>query len=184
MAYTTASLIQAVNIVLLVNNSGQDTSKFTVWQDENVVLSGLDVVRVSVEDRAKLFEHPIETEAVVTDHEIFDPAQINIQAYISISDTTTLTELEQLYLGGTVLQIRAGNKIIDKAVISARPFEISSSAFDKTLYNISFKEIQTVTSTYVAMSSAASASDVSTVNSGVISGTSSSWLYSALNGDS
>ncbi len=184
MAFTTASIIQAVNIVLLVGNSTQDTSKFNVWQDETPVLSGLGVVRVTVEDRAKLFEHPIETGAVVTDHEIFDPAQINIQAYISISDTSTLTELEQLYLAGTVLKVRAGNKIIEKAVISARPFEISASVFDKTLYNISFKEVQTVTSTYVAMSSASSASDVSTVNSGVVSGTSSSWLYSALNGDS
>lgn len=150
-----ATLVQATNLIILLTSNNSDMRKFIIWQKdgENLteVLTGLQVSRIAFEDNAKLFEHPIETGLVITDHEIFEPKRVVIQAYISNDDETTLTELEQLYLSGSPLKIRAGNKIIEKAIIASKPFEINGAIFDKTLYSIAFREYFEVTPTYAKM---------------------------------
>ena len=187
MAFTTSSIIQATNIVLTLAGFRNDNKRFAVFENDREVLPDLQVARVSFEDSAKLFEHPLETGSTVTDHEIFDPCKINIQAYISNTDTGTLSVFENYYLSGATLKIRAGNKIVEKAVISSKPFELTSDVFDKTLFNISFREIMEVTPTYVKMSKAANPSNSSTVNSGVKQAEQSSkpksWLHSLIFGD-
>ena len=181
-----STLIQATNLVLLVSNTNADVRKFIVWQDDNEVLSGLQIVRIALDDNAKLFEHPLETGAVITDHIIYEPKRVAIQAYISDDDSSTLEELETLYLSGASLKIRAGNKIIDKVVIAGKPKEINGSVFDKTLYSINFKEAQEVTPVYTSggmtTGKTASASSASRVNTGTKQAKKSSWAYSALFG--
>ena len=189
-----ASLVQATNLILLLSNSNTDMRKFVVWQTEGEkqteVLQGLEIVRIAIEDQAKTFEHPIETGAVITDYEIFEPKQVSIQAYISNDDATTLKELEQLYLSGTTLKIRACNKILTNAIIASKPFEVSAEVFDKTLYSISFKEVLEVSPTYVAMppKKVAKKSNASRVNSGVkqakpATKKNQSWLHNAVHGN-
>ena len=170
----TSTLIQATNLVLLISNSDADVRKFIVWQDDGEdlkeVLSGLEIVRIALEDNAKIFEHPLETGAVITDHIIYNPKNVAIQAYISNDDEETLLELETLYLSGASLKIQAGNKIIDKVVIAGKPNEITGTVFDKTLYSINFKEAQEVTPAYTAYTarkkSTKSASNAPRVNYG------------------
>lgn len=186
-----ATLIQATNLVLLIANSNADLRKFVVWQKDGQnlreVLQDMEITRIAVEDSAKMFEHPIETGAVITDHEIFEPKRATLQAYISNDNASTLKELEYLYLSGAELQIRAGNKIIDKVMINSKPAEINSSVFDKTLYSITFKEFLEVVPTYVKMppSKVANKSNASRVNSGQKQAkkTNKSWLKSAIWGD-
>lgn len=186
MAFST--IIQATNLVLLLANGNADMRKFIVWRtdgDEPVeVLQNAQISRIVVEDNAKLFEHPLETGAVIVDHEIFEPKRANAQAYISNDDAQTLKELEYLYITGTPLKIRAGNKIIDKVVISSKPFEISGAMLDKTLYSIAFKEAPMVTPLYVKLTNSKSASNTSRVNSGVKQAkpVKKSWILSAWEG--
>lgn len=171
MVNLSATLTQATNLILLLKNSNQDIRKFVVWKTENdkpvEVLKGLYIAHVSVENQKKIFEHPIETGAIIVDHEILEAKKVNIQAYISLDDSDTLTELEQLYIDGTLLIIRADNRIIENMLIASQPFEITGSVFDKTLYSISFKEAQTVTPQYVAMPKTSNKANTSRVNSGV-----------------
>lgn len=168
-----ATLVQATNLIILLTSNNFDMRKFVIWQKEgnklNEVLTGMQVSRIAFEDNAKLFEHPIETGVVITDHEIFEPKRVVIQAYISNDDETTLTELEQLYLSGSPLKIRAGNKIIEKAIIASKPFEINGAIFDKTLYNIAFRGYLEVTPTYSKMPprKVQKKANASRVNSGV-----------------
>lgn len=185
-----STLIQATNLVLLIANTGTDMRKFIIWRTDGTspveVLSKLEITRIAVEDVAKVFEHPLETGAVIIDHEVFEPKTAIIQAYISNDDANTLKELEYLYLSGVTLRIRAGNKIIDKVVINQKPYEITGSVFDKTLYSISFKEAQEVSPTYTALPKARNASNTSRINSGVKQAkpapAKKSWLKSALSG--
>ena len=183
-----ATLVQATNLIILLANNRSDMRKFVIWQKEGEnlteVLTGLQITRIAFEDNAKLFEHPIETGAVITDHEIFDPCKVVIQAYISNDDASTLTELEQLYLSGTPLKIRAGNKIIPKAIIASKPFEINGTIFDKTLYSIAFKEYFEVTPTYSKMPprKVRKKANASRVNKGVKQAKKRSWIYSTLFG--
>lgn len=185
-----STLVQATNLVLLIANSNADVRKFIVWKKdgENLteVLANMQIERIAVEDSAKVFEHPIETGAVIVDHEIFEPKRVTIQAYISNDDMTTLKELEQLYLSGTVLTIRAQNKVLDKVIISGKPHEITGAVFDKTMYSIPFREAQEVTPTYAKTpaSKVTNKSNASRVNSGVKQAkpVKKSWLKSAFFG--
>lgn len=165
-----ATLIQATNLVLLLLNSNTDTRKFVVWQEtdnkQSEVLTGLEVIDVSVEDSAQLFEHPIESGAVITDHIIFNPKRVSISAFISLDDRTTLEELMNFYLNGKGLTIRAENQIIKNAVIENKPFKLDAEHFNKTLYTISFKEAQEVIPTYVGLPKSRNKANSSRVNSG------------------
>lgn len=185
-----STLVQATNLVLLIANSNADIRKFVVWKKDGEklteVLANMQIQRIAVEDSAKVFEHPIETGAVIVDHEIFEPKRVTIQAYISNDDITTLKELEQLYLSGTILTIRAQNKVLDKVIISGKPHEITGAVFDKTMYSIPFREAQEVTPTYAKMPprKVRNKAHASRVNSGVKQAkpVKKSWLKSAFFG--
>lgn len=184
-----ATLIQATNLVLLLRNSNDDTRKFVVWQEtdnkQTEVLTGLEVIDVSVEDSAQLFEHPIESGAVITDHMIFNPKRVSISALISLDDRTTPEELMNFYLNGTGLTIRAENQIIQNAVIESKPFKLDAEHFNKTLYTISFKEAQEVIPTYVGLPKSRNKSNSSRVNSGTKQAQpvkKKSWLLSLFRG--
>lgn len=191
-----ATLVQATNLVILMNNSNEDIRKFVVWQKNSgdvsnsekftEVLQGMQISRIAIEDQAKLFEHPLETGAVIVDHEIFEPKRAVIQAYISNDDVTTLNELESLYLSGATLRIRAQNNVIDNIVLASKPYEINGAMFDKTLYSIAFKEAQEVSPAYVKFppQKVVKKSNASRVNTGVKQAkkTNKSYFYSIRHG--
>lgn len=149
------TLIQITNIVLLTKESTADIRKFVAWRidkkDPQEVLKALEIENMSFEDSIKLFEHPLETGAVITDHMIIEPNQVSLRAYIANDDVETLKELEYLCLNGIPLKIRVQNKILPRVVIKDKPFQIDSGHFDKTPYSITFREEQEVSPVYVAM---------------------------------
>lgn len=159
------------NLVLFMNNDSPDTRKFIVWNMEGEkpqeVLSALQITRIGVEIQKKVFEHPLENGASIVDYEILEPKKATIQAYIAVDDLTTLSELEKLYIQGTLLRVRAENRIINNMVISAQPHEITGGIIDKSLYSISMKEADFVSPQYVSMPAAKSKKNVSRVNSGI-----------------
>ena len=168
---TLQSRTTQTNLVLLIPNNGFDTRKFIAWNIENAkpveVLSNLQIGRIAVELQKKMFEHPLENGATIVDYEVLEPKKASIQAYIDIDDNTTLTELEQLYLNGTRLRLRAENRILENMVVSSQPYEITGSMIDKTLYSISFKQADFVMPQYVGMPNAKKKSNTSRVNSGI-----------------
>ena len=188
------SSVQQTNIILVINNSEQDNRKFIVWNTEGErpveVLQNLLISRIAVENQKKTFEHPIEDGGVITDYEILEPQRATLQAYISIDDTETLSELNQLYMDGALLRIRAENKVINNVIIAAQPFEVNGSMLDKTLYSIGLKQAQFIIPQYVAMPKAKKKSNSSRVNSGVKQAEPQtqkpkqrSWLYSLFYGN-
>ena len=156
------------NLVLFTNNEG-DFRKFIVWNIETAnpieVLSNLEISRIGLELQKKMFEHPLENGATIVDYEILEPKRVTVNAYISIDDSSTLTELEQLYLNGTRLRIRAENRILENMVIASQPYEITGSMIDKTLYSISFKQADFIMPQYVGMPAAKKKTNTSRVNS-------------------
>jgi len=168
-----ATIIQATNIVLLARDSNADIRKVVIWridkENPEQVLNGLQIETASLEDSIKLFEHPLENGAVITDHMIVEPKQVSIRAYISNDDAETLKELEYLHLNGIPLKMRVQNNIIPRCVIKDKPFAIDAQHFDKTPYSITFREEEEVTPVYVAMPprKVRNPANSSRVNSGV-----------------
>jgi len=190
MAKLSTALMQATNLILLMSNTEGEAKKFQLWvnEDDNIVeaLPNLEIMRVAVEDQSKIFEHPLETGDVIVDHMILEPQQATIQAYISNDDDVTLRNLEQLYLSGTKMTMRAENKIIENVIIKSKPKEITSSILDKTLYSITFREAPEVEPMYIAMppKKVANKATSSRVNSGIKQAEpkKKSWLASLFKG--
>ena len=190
MSRILTSLMQATNLILLMSNREGTPKRFQLWIKEgdklNEVLPNLEITRVAVEDQAKIFEHPLETGTVIVDHMILEPQQATIQAYISNDDDTTLRNLEQYYLTGQKMTLRAENKIIENVVIKSKPREITSSVLDKTLYSITFRQAEEIEPVYVAMPprKVANKATSSRVNSGVKQAEPKkrSWLLSLFKG--
>lgn len=167
------ALIQVTNIILLLRGENADTRKFVAWRIDKdkpqEVLSGLQVINANVEDTIKLFEHPLETGATITDHMIVDPNQVSLEAMIDNQDADTLKQLEFLCLNGIPLKLRVNNKIIPRAVVKDKPFALSSQAFDKTRYSITFRQEEEVDPVYTSMppKKVRNKANASRVNSGV-----------------
>ena len=177
-----ATLLSYANIVLLIKNRGTCIKKFVAFDRNKEVLRGLEIFKGNGDISAKLFEHPLEDGAVISDHRILNPKNISLQAYISIDDELTIKELNYYYAAGKPLKIRLGNNVINNAYIETEPIEVSGSCIDKTLYQISFKEAQEITPVYVGLSNSKRASNASRVNSGQKQGqkVNRSWIASAL----
>lgn len=159
-----STLLSYTNIVLTVTSFGTGLKRFVAYdENNNEVLSGLEILKVNPEITSKLFEHPLENGAVIADHRILNPKTVNVQAYISSDDINTLKELNYYYIAGLPLKIRAENYVINNAYIEQQPLEISGSSLDKCLYSITFKEAEFVSPVYVgSVKNPASASRVKT----------------------
>lgn len=190
------SLLQVTNIVLMLRNSSPDIRKFVVWRvdksDPQEVLNRLEIESATFNDGLKIFEHPLETGAVITDHVIKDPNEALIQAYIAEDDADTLKELEYLYINAIPLKLRVENTVIERAIIKDKPFKLDAAHFDKTAYSITFREEQEVSPVYTSMPArkVQKKANASRVNSGVkqakrtsvSSSKKASWAYSLVHG--
>lgn len=178
-----STILSYTNIVLTVTSLNSGLKKFAAFDGSREVLKGFMMPDFSVDISANMFEHPLESGAVVADHRILNPKKISVTAYISLDDITTLKELNYYYLTSTPLKIRAENYVINNAYIENQPFKVSGSCIDKTQYTITFKEAEEISPVYIGMSKARNKSNSSRVNSGQKQGaTSKSWLFSAIRG--
>lgn len=179
------------NLVIVSGDTEVETKKFVVWNIEGEnpveVLQNLEITRIAFEDAKKLFEHPLEDGSKIIDFSITEQKKATMQAYIAVDDEETLTELNQIYINGTLLRIRAENKIVENVVISSQPFELTGDIIDKTAYSISFQEAQFINPQYVSMPNAKKKTNISRVNSGIKKAEKtetkkSSWLNSLIFG--
>ena len=113
-------------------------------------LTFLDTVPVT--DDKKLMEHPKEDGTMIVDHVVDDPIQIVIPVIIEDDDSTSLNELSDYYKNSTLLVAKIKNETYYNLVIAARPFKAEASHYDKTVYEITVKEIQEAVTQYVKMS--------------------------------
>lgn len=148
-------LTTATNIALRVIQGNIQSKNFAIYlNDKNSnreVLQNLEYIDGSVKDDVQLMEHPLETGATIVDHEIFNPNEITIRALIDDNDKQSLNDLMEYYKKATPLSVRAKGELFTNLIISSKPYKIDSSYFNKSTYDISFREVQYAVTTYVKM---------------------------------
>lgn len=149
------SILNTITNVILHIAQKTDAKNFAVYQSDGEtnteVFVNVQIINAAIQDDAHLMEHPIESGAVITDHEIFNPNSVSLQVLISDDDSSSLSEIQEFYKKGTPLTVKAKGEIYSNLVISGKPYKISSTYFDKTLYDISFKGVLTASTQYVKM---------------------------------
>ena len=140
----------ATNIILRVAQNLKNKN-FAVYKDNVEVLTQAQFVEGSIDDDVSLMEHPLESGAVIVDHEVFNPKKGSLSILIDDEDQSSLSELNKYYQSGTALTIKAKGEMFPNMVICAKPFRVSADHFNKTLYSLSFRAVQVADTQYVKM---------------------------------
>lgn len=126
--------------------------------------------------------HPLETGAVITDHEIFEPIEIELSLMLTGGGVTSLlqggdffsnyrslySQIRTLYQTGTLLTVQTKTANYPNMVIEKMPHQETPDVYDSIVLAVNFTEAQFVTAQYATLppSSVVNPTDASTQQSG------------------
>lgn len=145
----------AVNTDTILNLVSQFIPSFNVdsvavfTQDYTQVFRGGRPIKAVVKENSKLMEHPIESGAVVTDHRILLPIEIELSLILRPDEyRETYNQIKQLYEEGTFLIVQTRSGIYTNQLIQGLPHEEDPTIFDTITIALSLKQVQMVTAQY------------------------------------
>ena len=145
-------LVTATNIILHILQKFH-AKNITISDPRNnvEVLQKVQYIDGSTTDDLKLMEHPIEDGTMITDHIVDDPKGCNIKIKIDDDDSSSLSELLNIYKKRRKLTIKIKNEVYTNMYMSSKPLSVDAEHFNSTIYNLTFKEVQIAQTTYVKM---------------------------------
>lgn len=136
------------NIVLHVA-LGTRNKNFAIYKENNEVLTSVQFTEGGIDNDLKLMDHPLESGAIITDHEVFNPQKASLTVIVDDDDVSSLAEINEYFHDGTLLTIKAKGEMYPNMVICAKPYKVSSNYFNKTVYTLSFRTVQFAETQYV-----------------------------------
>lgn len=126
-------------------------------QDYNQLFRNARAIKAVVKEQSKVMEHPVESGAIITDHRIVLPVEIDLSLILSSSDYQDVyASIKQFYLNATLLIVQTRSGIYQDQLITALPHEEDPTMFDALTLALSLKEVIMVTAQYATPRHAAS----------------------------
>jgi hypothetical protein len=148
-------------------------------QNYNQLFKQAESIKVVVKENSKLMEHPIETGAIITDHRIIMPIEIDMSLILSSSDYTDVYKsIRQYYYNATLLIVQTRATIYKNQLIEAIPHEEDPNMYDALTIALSLKQVLSVAAKYAPAPKYPS--NTNTQNRGTQQGTVASTQQSAL----
>lgn len=102
-------------------------------------------MKAVVKEEAKMMEHPIETGAVVTDHRILLPVEIQLSLVLSSEEYRDVyQQIRELFHAGELLTVQTRTGSYPDMVIQSMPHEETPDMADGTTLALSLRETQFV----------------------------------------
>lgn len=123
----------------------------------------------TVHETAALMEHPLETGALIADHIVFDPIEVELPCVIvgEVAYRNTYALLKATFRAGALLTIITRTGSFPNMVLYEMPHEETPASFDAVGITLRFREANFVTpKTGLAQSQTTDAKQSSTVNRG------------------
>lgn len=123
----------------------------------------------SVYEYADVMEHPLETGALVTDHIVFKPIEIELPLMCvgELAYRSTYAAIRATYMSGMLLTIRTRTGSYPNMVITDLPHDETPDAFDAVAIRLRLREARFVTPKMgLSQSQVKNPSQASTVNRG------------------
>lgn len=99
--------------------------------------------RAAITEDAKLPEHPLETGAVINDHKIFNPVEIEITFFLGAAELkNTYQQLQQLYRSEQLVTVQTRTGSYGNMTISRMPHEETADMVDAVMVAVTFREVQ------------------------------------------
>lgn len=110
-------------------------------QSYEQILRGARPIKAVVKEQAKVMEHPIETGAVITDHRVVLPVEIELTMIVpSESYQDTYKAIRSYYLNGTLLVIQTKTAIYENQLISSIPHEETPEQYNAITLTINLRQ--------------------------------------------
>lgn len=118
-------------------------------KDYNQLFKNAKSIKVTVKENSKLMEHPIETGAIITDHRIIMPVEIEMSLILVSADYTDVYKsIRQYYFNATLLTIQTRSAIYTNQIIEALPHEEDPNMYDALTIALSLKQVIYVSAQY------------------------------------
>lgn len=106
-------------------------------------------IKAVIKEQAKVMEHPVESGAIITDHRIIMPIEIDLSLILSSADYQDVyAAIKQYYLNATLIIVQTRSGIYQNQLISALPHEEDPNMYDALTIALSLKEVYMVTAQY------------------------------------
>lgn len=118
-------------------------------QDYTQIFREARAIKAVVKEQAKVMEHPVESGAIITDHRVILPVEIDLSLILATADYQNVYKaIRQYYFNATLLIVQTRSGIYENQLISSLPHEEDPSMFDALAIALSLKQVQFVTAQY------------------------------------
>lgn len=108
-------------------------------------------IKAVIKENSKLMEHPIETGAIITDHRIVLPVEIDLSLILASADYADVYKsIKQYFLNATKLVIQTRSGIYTNQIIEALPHEEDPNMYNALTIALSLKQVLYVSPKYSA----------------------------------
>lgn len=141
------------NFILRIKQK-TDVKNIAVYkqEDNTEVFINCKYIDGSADDDLKFMEHPLENGATIVDHVIDDPKTVHTKLIVADDDDDSLNEILELYKNRTPLIVKIKNELFKNVCISAKPVKAEVQYYDKSIYELTYKEVIEAQTVYVKMS--------------------------------
>lgn len=121
-------------------------------QNFNPVFPQALFMKATVKEEAKVMEHPVESGAIITDHRIILPVEIELSVMLEFADRQdTYRIIRQLYLNSTLLVVQTNTGIYENQLIASMPHDEDPDYYNVIVIAIKLKQVQFVTAKYAVV---------------------------------
>jgi|SRR6185437_2186601 len=107
------------------------------------VFSRARALKATIKQEAKVMEHPVETGAVITDHRIILPTEIELSMIVQARDySDTYRNIKQYFLNGTLLTVQTNADVYANQLIAGMPHEEDPDQHSTLTVALKLKQVQ------------------------------------------
>lgn len=111
------------------------------------VFEGARPMKATVKEDSKTMEHPLESGAIITDHRIVLPVEIELAVIPRAEQFNDVyAEIKQLFIKGTLLTVQTRTGRYSSMLIQSMPHDESADMFDTCPIALKLKEVRIVVS--------------------------------------
>lgn len=131
------------------NPSSYQDSVAIFDQNFNQLFRQARTIKATVKEQSKVMQHPVETGAIISDHVIILPVEIDLSLILSSIDYQEVyRNIRQYYLNSTLLVVQTKSGIYTNQLISSLPHEEDPSQYDALSVALSLRQVIIVTAKY------------------------------------
>jgi hypothetical protein len=121
-------------------------------KDLNQLFPGVRALKATIKEESKPMEHPLETGALVTDHRIILPVEIELSAMVTAEDyREVFHQVKDVFLRGDLVTVQTRTDSYTSMLLAAMPHEESGDIQDGITLAITLKEARFVSAVFEDM---------------------------------